>query len=99
LADGRRKDFRAKTQAEAREKLTRLTRDRDRGLPGDHSERLTCGKYFADWLRAVKSTIRESTWISYEHRVRLYVVPEKPPTLARVALTKLDARAPEKPIR
>jgi integrase len=91
LADGKRRQFRAKTEEEARRKLTRLTHDRDRGLPGGISERLTCGKYFADWLKAVKPTIRENTWISYEHRVRLYVVPEKPPSIARVALIKLTA--------
>jgi hypothetical protein len=34
LADGKRRQFRAKTEDEARRKLTRLTHDRDRGLPG-----------------------------------------------------------------
>ena len=75
LADGKRRQFRAKTEEEARRKLTRLTRDRDLGLPGDHSERLTVGKYMTDWIIAVKPTIRESTWISYELRLRLHVTP------------------------
>ena len=40
------------------------------------ASRLNLGPYLAEtWLPAVKSSVRPSTWDSYESYIRLYVVP------------------------
>jgi hypothetical protein len=86
LANGHKKDFRAKTYAEARSKLARLIRERDMGLPAVRDERQTVAQYLASWLEIVRSTVRDSAYISYEKKVRLYLVPR----LGRVKLAALS---------
>ncbi|HEY7092276.1 MAG TPA: site-specific integrase [Ktedonobacterales bacterium] len=85
LADGTRKTQYAPTQEEAQKLLTKMLRDRDLDLPAVRDERQTLGAYLASWLEVVKAQVRESAWISYEHRVRLYVIPR----LGRIKLAKL----------
>jgi integrase len=84
-ADGKVKSLYRKTQAEARVALTKVQRDRDMGLPGVKDERQTVASYLASWLEAVKPRVRESAWISYEHRIRLYIVPR----LGKIRLARL----------
>jgi len=55
------------------------------GLRVARTERQSVEQYFISWLATVKPQVKESAWISYEHRVRLYVVPN----LGRVSLAKL----------
>jgi integrase len=85
LPDGRRKCFYAKTQAEARARLTAALRDRDVGLPAAGDERQTVAQWLASWLEAAKPTIRVRTWRRYEEYVRLHLVT----TIGRIRLAKL----------
>ena len=75
LIDGRRKVFYGATQEEARRKLAKAIHDRDQGLHAVTDGRQTVERYLSDWLIAMKTRVRESTWLSYEHRLRLYVIP------------------------
>jgi hypothetical protein len=54
LADGRRKEFRAKTYEEAARKLRQLTHERDQGIQLQSNERLNVAAYLADWLQRQK---------------------------------------------
>jgi hypothetical protein len=49
--------------------------DRDQGLHSVIDGRQTVERYLSNWLTDKKPRIRESTWISYEHRLRLHVIP------------------------
>jgi len=69
LADGRRKDFRAKTQEEARRTLTRLTRERDQGIQLQSDERLTVAAYLADWLKRQKPRLQASSHLRYTEQM------------------------------
>jgi integrase len=73
-------------QAAARVALTKAQRDRDMGLPGVKDERQTVAAYLASWLETVMPQVRESAWISYEHRIRLYIIPR----LGKVRLARLS---------
>jgi len=84
-ANGKRKYQYAATQAEAQRLLNKTLSERDMGLPGVKDERQTVAAYLASWLETIKPQVRESAWISYEHRIRLYVIPR----LGRVKLSKL----------
>jgi len=85
LDDGKRKWLYGKTRAEVARKLAEVRRDRDKGLPIAHDERQTLATYLTSWLAMVRPTVRESTWINYEHYVRLHLVP----TLGKVVLARL----------
>ena len=74
LIDGRRKVLYGATQEEARRKLAKAIYDRDQGLHSVTDGRQTVQRYLSDWLLAMRTCVRESTWISYEHRLRLYVI-------------------------
>jgi integrase len=83
--DGKKRSLYAPTQEEARRRLTQATSERDRGLPAPRDERQTVAVYLASWLEVVKNQVRDSGSISYEKRVRLYIVPR----LGRVKLAQL----------
>jgi integrase len=87
LPDGIRKSAYASTQGEARHELTRLTRERDLGLPILHNERLTLGAFLNDWLERHSASVRYRTARRYSESLRLHVIPK----LGRVPLTKLSA--------
>jgi hypothetical protein len=82
------KDLYGKTQREVVEKLAKVKRDLQQGLPVT-PERKTVGKFLEDWLGrgAVLLKIRASTFDIYSRIVRLYLLPP----LARIPLSKLTA--------
>ena len=83
----KRKVIYAKSQAEARRKLTEALADRNRGLTYD-SKGTTVEKYLARWLEdSVRGSVKATTYQSYASLVRLHVCP----TLGR---TKLSALTP-----
>jgi integrase len=86
LPTGKRKYQYSATQAEAQRLLNKTLRERDMGLPGVKDERQTVAAYLASWLEMVKPQVRESGWLSYEERIRLYITPK----LGRVKLTNLS---------
>jgi integrase len=67
--------------------LTRLTRERDRGLPILSNERLTLAAFLNDWLERHSGSVRYPTARRYSEALRLHVIP----TLGRMPLTKLSA--------
>jgi len=74
-AGRKRKVIYAKSQAEARRKLTEAIADRDRGLNYD-SEGLTVGEYLARWLEdSVRGSVKITTHASYDALVRLHICP------------------------
>jgi integrase len=87
LPDGTRKSAYAKTQTEARHVLTRLTRERDLGLPILSNERLTVATFLNDWLERHSASVRHRTARRYSESLRLHVIPK----LGRTPLTKLSA--------
>ena len=83
----KRKVLYAKSQAEARRKLTEAIADRDRGLTYD-AEGLTLEEYLARWLEdSVRGSVKVNTYQSYSSLVRLHICP----TLGG---TKLSALTP-----
>ena len=86
LPDGRRKSLYAPTRAEAAAKMTALLRDLQRGLPVP-LERLTVADYLTDWLAMKKLDLRPSTYLNYETRVRVHILP----AIGHIPLTKLSA--------
>jgi integrase len=87
-ASGRkRKVIYAKSQAEARRKLTEALADRDRGLTYD-AEGLTVEGYLARWLEdSVRGSVKVTTYQSYGSLVRFHVCPT-------LGSTKLSALTP-----
>jgi integrase len=87
-ASGRkRKVIYAKSQAEARRKLTEALADRDRGLTYD-PEGLTVEGYLARWLEdSVRGSVKVTTYQSYGSLVRFHVCPT-------LGSTKLSALTP-----
>jgi integrase len=86
-ADGRRlrKTYYGETRKEVQEALTRALSDIQKGLPL-LSEKQSVSDYLAWWLEnVVKSTVRPSTWTSYEELVSLHLRP----ALSNIALAKL----------
>jgi hypothetical protein len=86
LADGRRKDFRAKTQEEARRKLTQLARERDQGIQLQSNERLTVAAYLADWLQRQKPRLKSAS-----HERYTYQLAHVSAALGKVRLGKLTS--------
>jgi integrase len=84
LADGQRKQFRAKTEEEARRKLTRLNRERDQGVLMKSDERLTVAAFLTDWLARSKARVRASTHKRYGEQLAHIIK-----ALGRVRLVKL----------
>jgi integrase len=71
----KRKVIYAKSQAEARRKLTEAIAERDKGLTYD-SENLTVGEYLERWLEdSVRGSVKATTYQSYGSLVRLHVCP------------------------
>jgi integrase len=71
----KRKVIYAKSQADARRKLTEALAARDRGITYD-SEGLTVGEYLERWLEdSVRGSVKVTTYQSYSSLVRLHVCP------------------------
>lgn len=80
-----RKVFYASTRAEVKDKLTRALADLQQGLPV-MSDKQTVGGYLGWWLENVaRTTVRSSTWASYEGLVRIHLQP----AFERVPLSKI----------
>jgi integrase len=83
----KRKVLYAKSQAEARRKLTEALADRDQGLTYD-SNGITVEGYLARWLEdSVRGSVKVTTYQSYGSLVRLHVCP----TLGGTKLAALTA--------
>lgn len=83
-----RKSYYGETRKEVQEQLTKALSDIQKGLPLV-GEKQTVGDYLDWWLENVaKSTVRPSTWISYQELVRLHLRP----AFGKVALSKLTAQ-------
>jgi integrase len=68
----RRRGFKTKKEAAAAE--TAALADIQRGTyvrPSKH----TVAEFLAEWIEAVRPTVRPSTWASYERNLRIHVVP------------------------
>jgi integrase len=85
IAPGKTKSLYGKTQADALAALRKLQRERDQGLLGSRDDSQALGTYLARWLEMVKAQVRDSGYLSYEERIRLYITPR----LGRVKLSKL----------
>ncbi|HTR34921.1 MAG TPA: site-specific integrase [Bryobacteraceae bacterium] len=86
-AEGRRvrKSYYGRTRSEVQGLLTKALADLHEGLP-ILNEKQTVSDYLSWWLHNItKSTIRPSTWTSYEELVRLHLRP----AFEDVILTKL----------
>ena len=79
-----RKSYYGRTRREVQDKLVAAQRALQLGVvPVDERQRV--GDYLQWWLLDKKSTVRASTWASYEGIVRLHLIP----SLGRVPLAKL----------
>lgn len=74
LPDGTRRAAYAKTREEAADKLTDLLHRRAMGIL-EPASRVTFGDFAARWLEANRSTVRLTTWATYERYLRIHVVP------------------------
>ena len=73
------------TRREVADKLTKLLRDTQQGIPlGD--DRQTLRQYLDHWLAAITNSVRPKTLRSYTQLVRLHVIPG----LGHIPLTKLQ---------
>lgn len=72
------------TKKDAQRELTRLLRAKD---TGDYVEpsRMTAGEFLERWLKDYASNISKRTYQSYEHMVRVYLLP----SLGAIPLSKL----------
>ena len=72
LVAGKRRFVYGTTRKEAQGLLDDLRAAARQGMvPAD--SRLTIGRYLASWLETKRSTVRPSTWESYEGHVRLHL--------------------------
>lgn len=84
-----RKYLYATTRREVQEKLTKVLRDQQLGLPVA-PERQTVGQFLDRWLEdSAKPSVRPKTFESYQQLVRLYLAPD----LGRFGLSKLSPQA------
>lgn len=74
LPGGGRRSLYARTRQEAARRLAEALRDRDRGLPVV-PEKQTLAEYLAQWLKAVRGSVRFYTYTAYEVYVRVHIVP------------------------
>ncbi len=82
---GKRKHFLSKDRDVVARKLRAALKSRDDGLPFI-TERQTVSQYMSNWLKTVRSSLKERTWDRYEQYVRLHIVP----TLGKTSLDKLS---------
>lgn len=81
----KRKYVYGKTRGDVSRQLTTLLRAVQQGLPV-HTEKQTVGTFLSKWLEeTVKPSARPRTYYTYEHRIRLHLVP----AFGRIALDKL----------
>ena len=83
-ASGRRRYL----SAASKKQVTAKLREAERAVEKTgvvQSEKLTLGAFLNEWLAAVKSSLRPTTFASYSDNLRLHVRP----TLGRVGLTRL----------
>jgi integrase len=85
IEKARREHLLGKTRAEVAKKLTRALEAHDKGTLVT-GPRQTVGQFFAQWLDAVRPSLRPRTFVRYEQLVRLHVRPD----LGALALTKLS---------
>ncbi|MDQ2934069.1 MAG: site-specific integrase [Chloroflexota bacterium] len=86
--DGRRarKSVFGKTQGEVRQKLTRLLRDHDQGMPIAADERQPLATYLVRWLDdAARNTVRPRTLDGYQRIIGKHLAP----AIGRIPLAKL----------
>jgi integrase len=62
-----------------------LQRERDQGLLGPRDDGQALETYLTRWLDMVRTQVRDSGYLSYEERIRLYITPR----LGKVKLSKL----------
>jgi integrase len=85
---GTRKTVSSRSEAETKRKLKKLIRDNENGTAPNRS-RQTFGDFLSDWLEStVRPTTRPRTYLSYEERLRLHVLPR----LGGVRLSALEPR-------
>jgi integrase len=89
-----RKTVYGTTRRQAADKLATAQRAFAGGL-APAPERLTVGDWLGDWLESTRSTIRPSTFASYESIVRVHLVP----SLGRIPLGKLAVADVERLLR
>ncbi|HYM16265.1 MAG TPA: site-specific integrase [Dehalococcoidia bacterium] len=84
LADGKRRTYVRRTRKEAGGKLIEVLKKSREGLPLA-DERMTVGRYLAEWLPTIKQSVRPKTYARYDSYVNRHIVP----MLGRVRLTQL----------
>ena len=87
LENGDRKSLYGKTRKEVKDKLIRLQRDIQRGLPVV-AEKQTLAEYLESWLKHSAGHLRASSLLRYEELVRLHITP----TLGKTRLAQLTAQ-------
>jgi integrase len=70
----RRKVIRSATRTVVAERLKKIHRDEQMGLP-IAPERQTTGEFLKTWIEAVKPAVRPKTYRSYEQMIRNHLVP------------------------
>lgn len=82
----KRKPIYGKARKEVAERMKALLRDQQQGLLVAATERQTTGQFLERWLNdAMRTTIRPSTFATYETQVRVHLVP----SLGRIPLQQL----------
>ena len=74
LGDGTHKSVYGRTRQEVQQKLARMRRDLEGGLPLA-DERQTVKRYLESWLETIEATLGEGTWRRHEEYVSLHIVP------------------------
>lgn len=82
-----RKWLYGKTRKDVADKLTIALRSRQQGLP-QTEDRRTVDAYLAEWLDAIRASVRPRTWERYEQYVRVHAAP----LIGRFRLTRLEPR-------
>jgi len=90
LPDGRRKDFRAKTQEEARRTLTRLTRERDQGVLMRSDDRMTVAAFLTGWLERRKPRLHTSSHERYSEQLAHIIRALGTVRLSRLTATQIE---------
>lgn len=82
----RRKVLTHKTEEGVKEKLRKVTRElaKTGDLPTSSP---TVAQWVATWLKAKKKTLKPGSWVDYERKMRLYVVP----AIGKIRLERLTA--------
>lgn len=70
-----RKSFYGKTRKEAVDKMNKVLNDLSEGSYSEPTI-ITLEKWLKDWLSGRKPHISESTWITYETKIRVHIIPE-----------------------